>query len=55
MSDMEETQPETTEPGSHRPLAEAYRAETSTDALLIVLQRIEDKLDLLLGNAGISS
>ena len=60
MSDMgkteteTETETETSEAESHRRLEEAYRADTSTDSLLIVLQRIEEKLDLLLGKAGIS-
>ena len=60
MSDMSETEPETetatetSEAESPRRLEEAYRADTSTDSLFIVLQRIEEKLDLLLGKAGIS-
>ena len=58
MSDMgkteTETETETSEAESPRRLEEAYRADTSTDSVLIVLQRIEEKLDLLLGNAGLS-
>jgi hypothetical protein len=54
MSDMGETETETSEAEFPRRLEEAYRADTSTDSLFIVLQRIEEKLDLLLGKAGIS-
>ena len=57
MSDMSETETETEtlEAESPRRIEEAYRADTPTDSLLIVLQRIEGKLDLLLGQAGINS
>ena len=48
MSDMGETETETSEAEFPRRLEEAYRADSSTDSLFIVLQRIEEKLDLLL-------